>query len=671
MKKTIISLLILFAALSALYSNDASSYVDDILVSDIPITYGDESFRARILEKTGGEREPVGLVLTGGSARAAAHIGVLKYLEEEGIVPDFIISNSMGSIIGMLYAAGMKPSQIEEFFLAGDISTFFDITLPIRGGLVVPSGFKTIVNTLVGADYRLEDTEIPIMVVADDLVTKREIRIAEGNFSDILIASFALPVYFDPQIYKGHLIVDGGIVSLAPIDAAYEYSNSIILSTAFYDVPEMNLINPITILNASFDIGKRQRAALDMKKHPDLIWIRCDVENYSFMAFDKAIEMAAIGYESAKKKEAELADVYRAGQISDRLAQLRNDVQPRIEKINSSLYYFNRVEAERPTTLLGFGFGSMQDPLAPYYLDNSTFFNLNYGYINKSVETSAGIGVGFDTYDLSNSQTYVTAGGKVSYYPMVNMKIGSEFYTNIGQKNAGFHPSIYFRETLDYIPVSYKEIYRLALHQNLEYYKDYGGQKGTANLFSLGMDGKYGFDWGYLWTRDNYMLIGTSIIFEEPKNYMQISLGARGYLNKSHSLYFDGSLFSRFSLDGKGSVPLFFSDGYSSTIINYGANATVSNTKRHNTILGIAAGYKLNNNPTFGEFLIFEKSELGLYFDLLLQDSSVGISTGVDIQSVASLIGLLKLPMRFKIGYEYTPSGDSAFVSSLIFAVKY
>ena len=106
MKKTIISLLILFAALSALYSNDASSYVDDILVSDIPITYGDESFRARILEKTGGEREPVGLVLTGGSARAAAHIGVLKYLEEEGIVPDFIISNSMGSIIGMLYAVG-------------------------------------------------------------------------------------------------------------------------------------------------------------------------------------------------------------------------------------------------------------------------------------------------------------------------------------------------------------------------------------------------------------------------------------------------------------------------------------------------------------------------------------------------------------------------------------
>ncbi|HHU89355.1 MAG TPA: patatin, partial [Spirochaetales bacterium] len=77
---------------------------NDVLSSTIPILYGDHSFRERILERTQGERDPIALVLSGGSARAFAHIGVLKYLEEEGIVPDLIISNSMGSMVGILYA---------------------------------------------------------------------------------------------------------------------------------------------------------------------------------------------------------------------------------------------------------------------------------------------------------------------------------------------------------------------------------------------------------------------------------------------------------------------------------------------------------------------------------------------------------------------------------------
>ena len=87
---------------------------DDLILADIPIAYGEEEFRSRILERTGGERDPIGLVLTGGSARAFAHLGVLEYMEENGIEPDFIISNSMGSIIAVLYAAGLSPQQIAD-----------------------------------------------------------------------------------------------------------------------------------------------------------------------------------------------------------------------------------------------------------------------------------------------------------------------------------------------------------------------------------------------------------------------------------------------------------------------------------------------------------------------------------------------------------------------------
>ena len=238
---------------------------DDLILADIPIAYGEEEFRSRILERTGGERDPIGLVLTGGSARAFAHLGVLEYMEENGIEPDFIISNSMGSIIAVLYAAGLSPQQIMSVITSGDLSTFFKLTLPVEGGILDPTGFKGLVESVVGADLQLEDLVIPVMVVSQDLVTKREIRIMEGTVSDILIASFALPVYFPPQEYKGHLLLDGGIVNLAPISIAYDYSDTVIVSTTFYDNDELNLKNPLNIINTAFEIVKRQNAATDIR----------------------------------------------------------------------------------------------------------------------------------------------------------------------------------------------------------------------------------------------------------------------------------------------------------------------------------------------------------------------------------------------------------------------
>ena len=172
---------------------------DDIRMADVPIFYGEENFRARILERTKGERDPIGLVLTGGSARAFAHLGVLEYLEEIGVEPDFIVTNSMGSIIGMLYAAGLSPQQIMEVVNSGELSTFFKLSIPRDGGIIDASAFKGLIQSIVGKDLMIEDLNIPCMVIAQDMVTKREIRISEGNFCDVMIASFAIPAYFPPQ----------------------------------------------------------------------------------------------------------------------------------------------------------------------------------------------------------------------------------------------------------------------------------------------------------------------------------------------------------------------------------------------------------------------------------------------------------------------------------------
>ena len=352
-KGVVILLLALFLSFS-IFAEEQST-IGDIVYSDIPISYGEAQFRERILERTNGERDPIGLVLTGGSARAFAHLGVLKYLEEEGVEPDYIVSNSMGSIIGMLYAAGLSSDQILSVITSGELSTFFKMTAPLNGGILDPTGFKGLIQSVVGTDFNIEDLAIPVMVICQDLVTKREIRICEGNFADILVSSFALPAYFPPQEYKGHLLIDGGIITLAPISVAYEFSDTVIASTTFYDNEDLNLKNMLTIINGAFDIGKRRNAAIDIREYGDkMIWIRCGVEQFSFMEFSAAAEMAEIGYESAKEHEEEIKALYHNG-LSDEILYNRGVFDERINKIRKNQYYFSRIEQSEPTQTLSLG----------------------------------------------------------------------------------------------------------------------------------------------------------------------------------------------------------------------------------------------------------------------------------------------------------------------------
>ena len=423
MKKILFVLILILALCLPIFATDLETAVEndeflkEILISDIPVTYGDEAFRERILQRTEGKRDPIGLVLTGGSARACAHIGVLRYLDERGIVPDFIVSNSMGSIIGMLYAAGITPDQIEEILRVGDISSYFALTLPSNGGFLDPSGFKALIDYIVGEDYRMEETDIPVMVVFDDLVSKREVRITEGPFTDVLIGSFALPVYFSPYKYNGHLLVDGGVISLAPIDAAYEYTDTVILSTTFYDADTMNLINPVTILNSSFDIGKRQNASSDLKKYTDLIWIRCAVEQFSFMAFKDAATMADIGYECTSLEAEELDKLYKGQRTITE--ERSGEIASKIHETRDNLHFFGRLKASSFSQMLGLNFSGFDS----YYLKNSMITGIKYRILLGNLDMAATFGFGSDTQNLSSTGGFTTLGAEISFYPFTNARI--------------------------------------------------------------------------------------------------------------------------------------------------------------------------------------------------------------------------------------------------------
>ncbi len=667
MKKilSVILVLLLFPfLLSAVEVESDDEFLKEILISDVPVVYGDENFRERILERTKGERDPIGLVLTGGSARACAHIGVLKYLDEIGVKPDFIVSNSMGSIIGMLYAAGVSPEQIEEMLAIGDISSYFSLTLPSDGGFLSADGFKALIDYIVGSDYRLEDTEIPVMVVCDDLVTKREVRITEGSFSDILIGSFALPVYFSPYRYNGHLLIDGGVISLAPIDAAYDYTDTVILSTAFYDADTINLINPVTILNSSFDIGKRQNASSDLRKYSSLIWIRNDVEKFSFMAFSSANEMAEIGYESAAVHEEELRALYQCGEEKSSDAA----VTERIEDMKTAMSYFGRLKTASSASLLGIDFNGLDSSFSPHYLKNSMSTGLEYKFIISSFEMSFLVGLGNNSQNLGSSEMFTTLLAKFSYYPVSAVRVSLECYFDYLRPSSSFAPFVSARESIDAYVVK-KNGFTLTINQSLEFARDYYTEgTGQGTVFSFLVRG--GWDDGKIVSVNGdvgYLLTSDSFFNRSARSYVQASVGAEFDFTKL--LFMTAGSRVRFSIDGEGSVPLFISDGFTSQETKYGAAALRTESSLFNLFVDTTFGINILSSPTFGEFLLLDSSSVAAYFSGLLDlERGFRFSTGVEFKTELSLIGLIKLPTTLRIGYEYQKEKVTA---SLMFSSSF
>lgn len=284
-----------------------------------PIFLGETNFLQRMEEKTRTQtdpgsiaippRAPLGLVLCGGSARAYAHIGVLKALEQAGIYPDFIVASSMGAIIGMLYAAGYSPDDIEMLIHAIPLESYFDIVIPTHGGLINTENFRATLRTLIGP-LDISETAIPIIVTAEDLNSRRQIWLAEGPFDLVMTGAFAMPAIFEPQSFTPFSLIDAGAATIAPVEPAIRFSNRLIISTAFYD-RAMNFSNPITVLNRAVDIGKTRSGMRDIERSQALV-IRNDVENLSYMQFSDPDIIIAKGEESAKTTLEELPPELRS-----------------------------------------------------------------------------------------------------------------------------------------------------------------------------------------------------------------------------------------------------------------------------------------------------------------------------------------------------------------------
>jgi NTE family protein len=159
----------------------------------------------------------VSLVLGSGGARGLAHIGVIRWLEENDFKIKSIVGCSIGAVVGGIYAAG-KLDEYEQWVRAltkVDIVTLLDLSWEKRG---LVRGDK-LVNTLIGlvGAKRIEDLPISYTAVATDLRGQKEVWMRSGSLFDAMRASFAIPLFFTPFTYKGVDLVDGGILNPVPI----------------------------------------------------------------------------------------------------------------------------------------------------------------------------------------------------------------------------------------------------------------------------------------------------------------------------------------------------------------------------------------------------------------------------------------------------------------------
>lgn len=209
-------------------------------------------------------RDPprLALALSGGGARGIAHIGALRALEEAGIPVDAIAANSMGAVVGGIYATGRTVDELDDVVLSVDWSTLFSgrpdrRMLPVarrqdRLRTLAGVGFswsevelsaglisehrvnRFLIHFLAPAGYAAEGDfdrlPIPFRCVATALDDGERVVLSEGDLALAVRASMSIPVAFPPVEWRGRRLVDGLVTDNLPVDVARGFGASVVVA---------------------------------------------------------------------------------------------------------------------------------------------------------------------------------------------------------------------------------------------------------------------------------------------------------------------------------------------------------------------------------------------------------------------------------------------------------
>ena len=210
----------------------------------------------------------IGLALGGGAARGFAHIGVIKALEAQGIVPDIVVGTSAGSVVGAMYAAGYNGFQLQKMALEMDEASISDWAIPFFSkapGVLKGEALQSYVNKTV-RNQPIEKLKIPFGAVATDLKTGQPILFRRGNTGMAVRASSSVPSVFQPVSIGGRTYVDGGLVAPVPVRFAKEMGAEFIIAVNISSATEAQATaSSVDVLMQTFTIMGQRINQLELK----------------------------------------------------------------------------------------------------------------------------------------------------------------------------------------------------------------------------------------------------------------------------------------------------------------------------------------------------------------------------------------------------------------------
>ncbi len=242
----------------------------------------------------------IGLALSGGGARGAAHLGVLKVLEREGIRPDYVVGVSAGSVVGAGYCAGLSVAKMEESALNLQWSKLGRLVRP-RLGFFDSQRLEDYVTEVIG-DLQFSDLSIPFAAVAVDILTSRLVVLKEGSVARAVRASCALPGIFTPVERGDQLLIDGGTINNLPVSVVREMGAEYVIAVDLLPPPQDRHPKPNNLFELwSLSFYTLLRATHAEGQEADCL-ITPAVGSYSIFEFPKMQEMVAKGVEAAEAK---------------------------------------------------------------------------------------------------------------------------------------------------------------------------------------------------------------------------------------------------------------------------------------------------------------------------------------------------------------------------------
>jgi NTE family protein len=262
------------------------------------------------------------VVLSGGGAKTAAHLGACRALREAGFEPSWYLGTSMGAVVAAGLASGIGNDELlERMAEVGRRGVVRDPLAPVAGlylrSLLKPAPLRAAIEAIVPA-RRFADLTSPLTVTAVDLDTGELLLFGAGAANaplvDVLCASCALPLYYPPVILNGRRLGDGGLRAVLPLEPAADLDVDLVLAVDVgpgFDLKPPEAAQRIPALIRAHDdatgilmaANSASQLALWRREssRPPLVYVRPRVERHATFRVDRVREYANEGRRAARE----------------------------------------------------------------------------------------------------------------------------------------------------------------------------------------------------------------------------------------------------------------------------------------------------------------------------------------------------------------------------------